>query len=150
MKAQHRLFQNLERGDGDTYEFITGIIPLTMLLVLIAAVAIVRPAQLPVWIAARDCARVLTTTLEEDIAESQAYRTARASLSNMPLARVTNVNINPVYNVTGGDPRNGFSECTVSYTIPLADIPMVGGLFGDVPMDATVRMKIDPLKSDWK
>jgi hypothetical protein len=146
-----RALSGMERGDADTFEFTVGILPLAMVMVLIAGVAILRPAQLPAWIAARECARNMTTTLDSVIAETQGELAGLKSLKGMPLAgaSIGPDNVVGVYNLEGGNPRNGTVRCTVSYVVPLSNIPMIGTLFGDVPMNASVRMKIDPLKSSW-
>jgi hypothetical protein len=150
--TQHLMTRRAERGDADTFEFTVGVLPLAFMMVLIAAVAIIRPAQLPAWIAARECARMMVTTLEEDIAIPQGRAAALQTLSRMPIAgaSVGAGSVNALYNIEGGNPRQGTVRCTVSYVVPLADVPMIGALFGDVPIDATVAMRIDPYKSDWK
>ncbi len=141
--------RNAERGDADTFEFTVGIVPLVMIMLLITAVAIIRPAQLPVWIAARECARMMTTTLDRNVALSQGLKAGQLSIQGNPIAGVSVGDVSFQQSYPMGDARGGTAECRVSYTIPLANLPMVGGLFGDVPVDAKVAMTIDPLKSEW-
>lgn len=141
-----------ERGDADTFEFVVGVLPIAMMLALIGAVTIIRPAQLPVWIAARECARMASATLSESIAVDQGTRAAVNSLQNNPLAGVAigNGNVFVDYNPNNlGDPRGETVTCRVNYTLELGTLPLVGGLFGAVPLDASVTMIIEPLKSDW-
>ncbi len=141
-----------ERGDADTFEFVVGVLPIAMMLALIGAVTIIRPAQLPVWIAARECARMASATLNESIAVDQGTRAAVNSLVNNPLAGVTigNGNVFVDYNPNNlSDPRGETVTCRVNYTLELGTLPLVGGLFGSVPLDASVTMIIEPLKSDW-
>jgi hypothetical protein len=150
LTSSHPLARRFERGDADTVEFTFGIFPIVMMMLLIAAVALIRPAQLPAWIAARECARMGTTTLNSTLGESQAEFAGYESLKRMPLANRQSVSVNATYNPEGGDPRQGTVSCTVSYVIPVSGLPMVGSLFGDVSMDATVAMKIDTYKSKWQ
>jgi hypothetical protein len=145
--------RRVERGDGDSFEFMVGILPLAMLMMLIGAVTIIRPAQLPAWIAARECARMMAASLDQDVAEPQGERAALNSLERNAIAGVAGgFNIDTTYpdKIAHPNPRGMNASCTVSYVVPMADLPLVGGLFGNVPIDATVTMTIDPYKSDWK
>ena len=153
-RTHHSWLRRSERGDGDSFEFMVGILPLAMLMMLIGAVSIIRPAQLPVWIAARECARMMTASLDQDVAEPQGDRAARNSLERNAIVGVDwgSFNIQTTYpdKISFPNPRGMEASCRVSYVVRMADLPLVGGLFGDVPMDATVTMTIDPYKSDWK
>lgn len=145
--------RRVERGDGDSFEFMVGILPLAMLMLLIGAVTIIRPAQLPAWIAARECARMMAASLDQDIAEPQGERAAINSLERNAIVGVAGAfDIDTTYpdKVAFPNPRGMTASCKVAYVVPMADLPMIGGLFGNVPIDATVTMTIDPYKSDWK
>lgn len=135
-----------ERGEGDTFEFTVGILPIVMLITLIAAVTIVRPAQIPVWIAARECARAGAATMDPEIGKVQAEEAGYNSIYNNPLVNLNGVQVVAVHEGT----RGGNVTCTASYSVSVGSIPMAGSLFGNVPLQAVVVMKIEPLKSKWR
>jgi hypothetical protein len=138
----------LERGDGgDSFEFTLGIIPVTMMMLIIGAVTIIRPAQLPVWIAARECARASAATLNATIGTNQGREAALNSLRGNPL---TGVDVGGIsISASHAGVRGGNAQCTVRYQIDVSTLPMVGGVFGSFPIESRVTMVIDPYKSRW-
>jgi hypothetical protein len=147
------LMRSIERGDGDVFEFTIGILPLLMLTFLIAGVAIVRPLQLPVWQAARECARMASATLDPVRGEVQGENAGINSISNQLFGNVSGGSAVVTYD----PPANGKTNvrghkvtCSVSYTVDMTSLPIAGDLFGVMPMNSSVTMLVDPIKSDWR
>jgi hypothetical protein len=143
-----RLF---ERGDGgSSFEFIWGVVVIAMMVMFIAAVTIIRPTQLPVWIAARECARNASATVDVARGISQGQEAGNRSMIGNYLGGAT-----PSVSVTRHDGvHGGLATCVVNYTVTAVDnIPLVGGIFAASParqVRAEVTMEIDPHKAFWK
>jgi hypothetical protein len=143
--------RQFERGDGgSSFEFIWGVVVVAMMVMFIAAVTIIRPTQLPVWIAARECARNASATIDSARGVSQGQEAGSRSLIGNYLAGAT-----PSVSVTRHDGiQGGLTTCVVNYTVTAVDnIPLVGGIFAASParqVRAEVTMEIDPHKAFWK
>lgn len=122
------------------------MLPLAIMITLIAVVAVVRPAQYPVWVAARECARNAITTLDANSGVQQGIAAGYNSLRGNHLS-ASSASINLSY---GGWERGSDVTCTVSYSIDVSGIPLVQGVYKNIPMQASVTLQIEPLKSRWK
>jgi hypothetical protein len=144
--------RKIERGDGDVFEFIIGVLPLLMLTFLIAGVAIIRPLQLPVWNAARECARMASATLDPARGVTQGVSTGMSALSRSLFGGVSGgaITVNYTPSVAGKtNARGHFVTCTATYEIDMTSLPIAGDLFGVVPFESRVTMRVEPIKSDW-
>jgi hypothetical protein len=147
-----RTLRKLERGDGDVFEFIIGVLPLLMLTFLIAGVAIVRPLQLPVWNAARECARMASATLDPARGRRQGVSTGMSALRNSLFGEINGGAIAISYTPSDAgksNVRGHFVTCTATYEVNMTSLPIAGDLFGVVPFESRVTMRVDPIKSDW-
>jgi hypothetical protein len=140
----------LERGDGgSSFEFIWGVVVVAMMVMFIAAVTIIRPTQLPVWIAARECARNASATVDAARGISQGWEAGNRSLIGNYLGGAT-----PNISVSHAGIHGGNTTCIVTYTVTAVDnIPLIGGIFASSParvVRAEVTMKIDPHKAFWQ
>lgn len=135
-----------ERGEAETAEFTLGVVPLVLLVMLIAAAAIARPAQLPVFFAAQACARAASVSVDPDIGLRQGIEAAADALRGNSLS-ATSASIR-VWS-DGAWQRGEPVTCQVRYDIDLSGLPMVGAAFGVIPAEARVTTRIEPAKSRW-
>ena len=141
-----RVAHLLQRGDAQSFEFSIWMLPLAIMVTLIGVVAVIRPAQYPVWVAARECARNAITTLDSGAGVNQGVQAGYNSLRGNHLS-ASSANINVSY---GAWERGSDVTCTVSYKIDVSGIPLIQGVYHDIPMQASVTLQIEPLKSRWK
>lgn len=73
--------RRFERGDATTVEFQTFAPVLVALVGLIAFTALARSAQIPLWAAARECAREASAYLDVGLSRSRGASAAWGSLS---------------------------------------------------------------------
>ncbi len=113
--VRHRL----ERGAVETYEFIVFAPMLVLLLAMIAAAAAVRSAEVPVWAAARECARVASASARGGASLARGAVVGRRSLvaSGFDSARAQ-------IRVSGGGSRGAAVTCSIDYNIALDGLPM--------------------------
>lgn len=138
--------RRLERGEAETAEFTLSIVPLLILVMLIAVTALIRPAQLPAFFAARECARAASVSLNQVIALQQGIEAAASSLRGNSLsATQASVSVWADGAWQRGDPVT----CRVSYRIDVSSVPLVGGVFGVVAAEAEASARIEPGKSRW-
>lgn len=138
--------RRLERGEAETAEFTLAIVPLLLLVMLIAVTTLIRPAQLPVFFAARECARAASVSLNQNIALQQGIEAAASSLRGNSLSTAqASVSVWADGAWQRGDPVT----CRVSYQMDVSRVPMVGGVFGVVAAEAEASARIEPGKSRW-
>lgn len=138
--------RRLERGEAETAEFTLAVIPLLILVMLIAAAALIRPAQLPVFFAARECARAASVSLNHSLGLEQGIEAAVASLRGNSLSTAqASVSVWADGAWRRGDPVT----CQVRYQIDVSTLPMVGAAFGVVNAEAEASARIEPGKSRW-
>ncbi|MEO6060623.1 MAG: hypothetical protein ABIQ99_01640 [Thermoflexales bacterium] len=138
--------RRLERGEAETAEFSLAIVPLLILVMLIAVSTLVRPAQLPVFFAARECARAASVSLNHNIALQQGIEAAANSLRGNSLS-TTRASVS-VW-ADGAWQRGDPVTCRVSYRIDVSRLPLVGAVFGVVDAEAEASARIEPGKSRW-
>jgi hypothetical protein len=167
-----RLFAKLrqaERGEDSTFEYIVWVAPIMTMIFLIGVVVIYWGSRLPARAAATDCVRAAITTLEMKIGVNQGELAGIKSLARNNInAELSTPDV--VVQVTPDDrewKRGDEVTCTVHYTIHLANSsntpPGPNGSFQEMltsptagidpaalEIVETVKMKVDPLKSDWK
>jgi Flp pilus assembly protein TadG len=138
--------RRFERGEAETAEFTLAIVPLLILVMLIAVTTLIRPAQLPVFFAARECARAASVSLNQAIALQQGIEAAANSLRGNSLSTAqASVSVWSDGAWQRGDPVT----CRVSYQIDVSRVPMVGAVFGVVASEAEASARIEPGKSRW-
>lgn len=135
----------LERGDAEPFEFLSMVPVLLFVVTLIAMAGIVRAAQIPIWAAARECARMAAATLSPDIGMRQGEEAARNSLAgnnlNAGAALVT---------LSGNWSRGGSVTCSVDYVVPFGGLPLAGWLGRDhVDLHSEFTLTVEPHKSRW-
>lgn len=138
--------RRLERGEAETAEFSLAIVPLLILVMLIAVTTLIRPAQLPVFFAARECARAASVSLNQAIALQQGIEAAASALRGNSLSTAqASVSVWSDDAWQRGDPVT----CRVSYRIDVSSVPFVGAVFGVVDAEAEASARIEPGKSRW-
>lgn len=145
-KILRRCVAQAQRGDAQSFEFSIWMLPLAIMVTLIGVVAVIRPAQYPVWVAARECARNAITTLDAGTGVNQGIQAGYNSLRGNHL-NSSSASINVSY---GSWERGSDVTCTVAYKIDVSGIPLIQGVYKDIPMQASVTLQIEPLKSRWK
>jgi hypothetical protein len=146
--AQHRcrhLYRALERGEDTSFEFVTAIVPIMIMILLIAFVVIVRGSQMPAWSAASDCARAAVATLDESLGRQQALVAAQRSLlGNSVSAKDSYITIK------GSWTPGAQVTCQVAYDVDVSWIEFLNAVTkGKVLVYASVTMTVEPYKSNW-
>lgn len=145
--GRQNLLRNIERGDGDSFEFTVTAMPILMLIGMIAFATIVRTSQMPAWDAAFNCARLATSSRSISLGESQGQEAALRSL-NSNFVKVKNARIDVQQVPDAG--QVGAVRCTVSYDIDVEGIFLMGPITGGkVPMTASVLLDRQRFQSDW-
>jgi hypothetical protein len=140
------LLRKVERGEDSSFEFITLIVPIILMILLVAFATIVRAAQMPVWTAASECAHAAIFSLTESTSRDQATQAALDSLYGNAIdpASVQIV-------ITGDWTPNSTITCKVSYNIDVHNLAFISELTGGyVPISAQVKLRIEPYKSKWQ
>jgi len=136
-----------ERGQGHTVTALTLMLVIVLLLGIALFVTKVRPAQVSVAAAARDCTRQAGLSLDPARGLAQAYAAAEATLASAHLdpARAT-ITVTPL----GAWGRATEVRCEVTYSVSPAGIPF-GWLFAreEIPIQATYTTVVEPWKSRW-
>jgi Flp pilus assembly protein TadG len=109
----------LERGDAATVEFQAFAPVLVALVGLIAFTALARSAQIPLWAAARECAREASAYLDVGRSRAQGAAAAWGSLRGNNLDAVSAT----VHITAHGGPGSDVI-CTVTYRADLRGLPM--------------------------
>jgi hypothetical protein len=137
-----------ERGEDQSYEFSSVIVPIVLMILGIAFATLVRAAQMPVWTAASECARQAIVSADEDTGRANGERAALSALSGNVIG-IANVDVNvDVAGVWGPDAP---VTCHVSYDIDTSGIAFFAELTrGVVPVSAEVTLTIEPYKSRWR
>lgn len=135
----HGSLDRFERGDAEVFGLLSFAPLLVALITLIAFTAVVRSAQVPVFAAARECARVASAFLDSASGMTAGRTAAAASLDGNQISVegrsvVIEGHSGPGSNVT----------CTVRQRIALGDLAMAGW-FGarvvDVTSSASARVE---------
>ena len=138
--------RRLERGEAETAEFTLVIVPLLILVMLIAVTTLTRPAHLPVFFGARECARASSISLNLSIALQQGIEAAGSPLRGNSLSTAqASVSVW----ADGAWQRGEPVICRVSYRVDVSGVPMVGAAFGVVDAEAEASARIEPGKSRW-
>lgn len=134
-----------ERGHASSIEFIWFVPILTALIGLIAYTVLARSAQIPVWAAARECARVASATTNAGRGSALGAQAAMGSLAgNNLLAERASVSVHH----SGG--RSASVTCTVSYSIGLGVLPMAGWFGVNVfSVQSSYTLIAEPFRSDF-
>ncbi|MBX7213563.1 MAG: hypothetical protein K1X39_06050 [Thermoflexales bacterium] len=137
----------LERGEAETAEFTIAIVPMVLLISLIAAAAIIRPAQLPALFAAQACARAASVSLDSSIGVRQGIQAAADSLTGNNLATAQ-----ASIRVWSAGPweRGASVTCAIAYHVDVSGLPLVGGAFGVIDIAAQSSARIEPSKARWE
>lgn len=135
-----------ERGEDQSFEFTSVIVPIMIMIMLIAFGTLVRAAQMPVWTAASECARMGIASADETSGRQQAEEAALASLTGNAI-NISSVDID----ITGDWTPNSPVTCRVSYDIDISGIAGFAELTGGrVPVLAEVTLRTEPFKSKWR
>ncbi len=140
----------LEQGQSATALFLMLVIPLLLVIDIIAAVAIARPAQIDISTAARECARSATTSLNETIGKHQGMMVAEQTLRGAGYGSKNNMQVN--VSAPGGWGRGAAVDCSVSMQVPFGGFGLIGALLHQPRL--TIRGKaeaeIEAWRSDWR
>jgi hypothetical protein len=133
----------IERGDAESIEFIPFVFPLVLLITLITVTAATRSAQVPVWAAARECARSASTASSQGEAVNRGQRFALSALRNSGIRRSA-LNVT----VTRGGGRNASVTCTVEYAIDVGKLPLIAELKSDgrVVVRSSYTLNAEPFR----
>ncbi len=134
-----------ERGHASSIEFIWFVPILTAMIGLIAYTVLARSAQIPVWVAARECARVASTTIEAGRGSALGTQAAMGSLmgNNLHYERAT-------VSVQHGGGRSASVTCRVSYSVGLGGLPMASWFGVDVfSVQSSYTLLAEPYRSDF-
>ncbi|HEY3342473.1 MAG TPA: hypothetical protein VGK81_10660 [Anaerolineae bacterium] len=145
MRKLANLCASAERGEDTSFEFVTAMVPIVIMILLIAFVVIVRGSQMPAWSAASDCARAAVATLDESIGRQQAMLAARQSLIGNSISAMDSfITINGSWNP--GDKVT----CQVAYDVDVSWIEFLNVVTkGKVLIYASATMTVEPYKSNW-
>ena len=145
--VQHKLgaFRQFERGEDETFEFTTLVVPLVFMIMLIAFATIVRSKQMPAWSAASECARVAIESLDPDTGERQGIDAAEGMLAGNFVNPLTAQIV-----VTGTWEPDTPVTCIVDYPIDVSGFPVFAELTGgEIPIHGEVTLRTEPYKSVW-
>ncbi len=134
-----------ERGHAGSIEFIWFVPILTAVIGLIAYTVLARSAQIPVWAAARECARVASTTTKAGRGSALGAQAALGSLAgnNLAAERAT-------VSVQHSGGRSASVTCTVSYSVGLGTLPLAGWFGLDVfSVQSSYTLLAEPFRSDF-
>ena len=113
--------ERFERGDAEVFGLLSFAPVLVALITLIAFTAVVRSAQVPVFAAARECARVASAFLDPTSGASAGRAAASASLDG------NQISVEGRAVTVGGHSGSGSNvTCTVRQRIALRGLPMAG------------------------
>ena len=134
-----------ERGEDTSFEFVTAIVPILIMILLIAFVVIIRGSQMPAWSAASDCARAAVATLDENIGRQQATLAARQSLLGNSISAMDSF-----ITIDGSWSPGAKVTCQVTYDVDVSWIEFLNAVTkGKVQIYASVTMTVEPYKSNW-
>jgi hypothetical protein len=140
-----RCWHTVEIGASETYEFIVFAPMLVLLLAMIAAAALVRSAEVPVWAAARECARVASASASGGASLARGAAVGRRSLavSGFDSARAQVM-------VSGGGSRGAAVTCSIVYNIGLDGLPMAWafGADGGIEVRASTTLLTEAYRSE--
>lgn len=140
-----RLWSRLQRGEDSSYEFTMAIVPIIAVILMIAFATLVRASQMPIWMAATECARSATATRSESVGREQGEQAAIDSLRGNSI-QITAVTVE----ITGDWTPDSPVTCRVSYNIDTSGVAGFAELTGGrVPMSAEVTLRMEPYKSKW-
>lgn len=134
-----------ERGHASSIEFIWFVPILAAIISLIAYTVLARSAQIPVWTAARECARVASATTKAGRGTALGAQAALGSLAgnNLSVERAT-------VSVQHGGGRSASVTCTVSYSAGLGTLPLSGWFGIDVfSVQSSYTLLAEPFRSDF-
>lgn len=135
--------RSLERGDATTVEFQTFAPVLVALVGLITFTALARSAQIPLWAAARECAREASAYQDIGLSQSRGASAAWGSLSGNSLDASRAVVQVSAHGGPGSD-----VTCTVTYRVALQGLPMAAWFNGGLlDLRATSVMRVERHKS---
>lgn len=138
-----------EGGQGETASYLLVAIVFVLFLGISAFLVKVRPAQVTLGSAARECVRQAAESLNQGRGMAQGAAAARAVLQARHLdpsqATVT---------VTPLGPWERFSrvECRVAYPVDLRRVPLIS-LFAPSPvleLETAYTLDVQPYKSRWE
>ncbi len=142
------LRRRFERGSSPVITFLGLILPMFLLLDLISALVIARPAQISVAAAARNCVRMAVASLNGVLGPQQGETVGLETLTSAGLA-----GRDPHVNVTGeeGWDRGGNVSCTAQVTVPFGALGLVARLVGrqSLQIRETQSLSIEQWKSRW-
>jgi Flp pilus assembly protein TadG len=140
------VLRQAERGEDTSFEFTVAMVPLTMMILIIAFTSIVRSAQMPLWSATSECARMAVATEIEATGRARGEEAARALLEGY-FIKPGSVQVN----ITGDWTPDSVVTCRVSYDIDVSGIAGFAELTGGrVPMSAEVSLRVETHKSQWR
>ena len=134
-----------ECGHASSMEFIWFVPILTALVGLIAYAAIARAAQIPVWAAARECARVASVSVDASRGMALGAQAAMGSLAGNHLQpeRAT-------VSIQHGGGRSAGVTCSIDYSVGLGGLPMSGWFGGGAfSVQASYTLLAEPYRSDF-
>jgi hypothetical protein len=132
-----------EQGDAETFGLLTFTPILVALITLITFTALVRSAQLPVFAAARECARVASAFLDSGQAAAAGRSAAAGSLiGNSISAGLASID------VSGHGGPGSDVTCTVIYRVAVSELPLAGWVGArDIDLRATATARVERFKS---
>lgn len=134
-----------QRGEDTSFEFVTALVPIIILILMIAFVVIVRASQMPAWSAASDCARAAVATLDQNIALQQGTLAAQQSLIGNSISAMDSY-----IKITGSWNPGDKVTCQVSYDVDVSWLGFLADITkGKVLVYASVTMTVEPYKSNW-
>ncbi len=140
----------LEQGQSATVLFLMLVIPLLLVIDIIAAVAIARPAQIDASTAARECARGATTSLNESIGKHQGLMVAEQTLRGAGYGSKNHTQVN--VSAPGGWGRGATVDCSVSLQVPFGGFGLLGALIHQprLTIRGKAQAEIEAWRSDWR
>ncbi|MCL5997317.1 MAG: hypothetical protein M1546_14860 [Chloroflexi bacterium] len=143
---QRSFWRQAERGEDAAYEFTAAIVPIMIMIMLIAFATLARASQMPVWMAATECARAAAATRDETTARQQAEQAALDSLAGN-VSSVSTVQVD----ISGDWTPGSQVTCRVSYDIDVSGIAFMAEITGGrLPTVAEVTLRLEPYKSRWE
>ncbi len=139
-----RLRNQLERGDGGSFEFMSWMPIMMAVLGLIAMAALVRSAQPSIWAAARECARVASASLDSAKGSGKGWSVAYESLRGNGLSHA-----HAAISVSHDGTRGGLATCTIRYPVALGALPMSAWIGRDsLEVSSSFTAVIEPYQGE--
>ncbi len=144
-----RVRRRLESGYSSTVTFLMLVIPLLLVIDVIAAVTIARPAQINVSTAARECARMATTSLDETIGRHQGEMVAERTLQGAGYSSRNNIHIKIA--APGGWSRGAAVNCSISLNVPFGGFGLIGAMVHQprLTVRGEAQASLEAWRSDW-